>query len=259
MSDRFPPSPSGRSAPTRGLPPQSGTVRWRGVNRVLARVVGKIFGVGLEKCPGDQLFRGVRDRSRHLPQSRWVHPAKIRTANPASGSHCRRAIRERPARGVRGHLLRSAKERRETAGGAETNQIRREACPGAAPAFPRRKLPRSVHRAAFGPLRRRGKTEALRTQKGDSKRDLPRGESARPIWWVSFSRRGFVLDFLVPQPMERPGPGAGDVAVNHWSRSYPLRGSRSGDMDQEQADGDERDADVNEDGGIAQKAEVPRN
>src|SRR5260370_530314 len=75
----------------------------------------------------------------------------------------------------------------------------------------------------------------------------------------SFARRGGIADDLfVPAGMVALGKSDGNIATNYRAERSALRKHTHVDVDQEQANGEERRGRVNENGKVAQEAEIQR-
>src|SRR5205807_8501867 len=83
--------------------------------------------------------------------------------------------------------------------------------------------------------------------------------SQRFVRW-SFARcRRIADDFFIPAGMVALGEGHGNIAANYRAERSALRKHAHINVDQEQANRDERRRGMNENGNVAQEAEIPRN
>src|SRR5580698_10137468 len=98
---------------------------------------------------------------------------------------------------------------------------------------------------------------ALRRRMGKRKRVRWRAEYGDPTSHRSSLGSGFAGDIVVPSAMERPGPCARDVTVNHGSKAALFEDRAHVDVDQEQSNRDESHAYVNQNCRVANEPETP--
>src|SRR5689334_500579 len=105
----------------------------------------------------------------------------------------------------------------------------------------------------------------LRQQRDTSMPEARRGEYARHVLKrqpgrLSFpTRRGGPYHFLIPGGMITPGEFRRDIAANDGPESAAFGEDAHINVEHEKADGDERGANMDNDGGIAEEAQAPRN